>query len=239
MISIIIVNYNVPENTDSLVEYIHENIKIEYKLHVIDNGSDDEFISKYTTTRLETNRNKMGGLLTGLCMASRDIPEAYWTISTNMQLIPTELDIGYELLKELKSDERIVAVSPYWAGELVEWTHTIFKRKDGCISHKTKQVGPFAMFDSVWLDSIGWFDPCLTGTWGADFELKYIAEKQSKIFKIHDLVGYEITKSKVTKLNRSNTDLSSYQKECNDEMERVMKRKYGENWRDVLGAYDD
>jgi hypothetical protein len=236
MIAIIIVNYNVPENTDSLVEYIIDKIKIPYKLHVIDNGSNKEFISKYTTLRIETNRNKLGGLLTGMHIAAKDNPNIYWNISTNMQFIDTELDHGHELISLLK--DNVVAVNPYWTGELLDWTHKIFTKEENSIAHKVKQVGVYAMFNSEWLDSIGWFDPCLTSSWGTDFELGYLARKDKKIFLISDLVGYNIIKSKVTKLNRDVDNLNNYQKECNEELERVMTRKYGTNWRIVIGAYE-
>jgi len=237
MIAIIIVNYNVPEQTDSLVEYITNNIKEPYKLHIVDNGSNDEFISKYTTIRIDTNRNKLGGLLTGMHVAARDNPNYFWNISTNMQFIPTDLDHSYELKKLFMSN--VVAVTPYWKGDIADWTHRIYAREENSTFHIVKQIGAYAMFNSNWLDSIGWFDPCLTSTWGIEFELKYLAKKMGKLFLIKDSVGYDITKSKVTSLNRDRISLELYQKECNDEMERVMIRKYGADWREVLDAYDN
>ncbi len=98
MISIIIINYNVPERTDAIVEYLHDRIEVPYRIHVIDNGSTkEEYISKYTTTRVFPNRHKTGGVLTGLHMASKDNPDYYWIISTNMQFIPTDSDPAHEL----------------------------------------------------------------------------------------------------------------------------------------------
>jgi len=239
MISIVIVNYNVPELTNSIVDYIENKVNIEYKLHVVDNGSDKELISEYTTLRLDNNRNKLGGLLTGMYVAAKDNPEYYWNISTNMQFIPSELDPAQELVKAISSVDNAVAVIPYWQGELHDWTHQTFGRVENSIYHKVKRVGVYSMFNSEWLDSIGWFDPCLTSSWGTDFELKYLANKQNKVFLVHDVIGYNITKSTVNKLNRSSIDLGKYQKECNDELERVMTRKYGTNWREVIGAIND
>ena len=239
MIAITIVNYNVPELTDSLVRYLLWKVKVDYKLHVVDNGSDKELISKYTTLRIDTNRNKLGGLLTGMHVAAKDNPTYYWNISTNMQFIPTDYDPANELVSSLNVIENAVAIIPYWRGECPDWTHQTFYRKENSISHQVKRVGIYSLFNAEWLDSVGWFDPCLTSTWGTDFELKYLARKQNKVFLVHDIIGYDITKSSVTKLNRGNTDLTNYQKECNDEMERVMQRKYGKDLRQVIGAYND
>lgn len=238
MISIIIINYNVPERTDSLVEYIKDKVKIPYKLHVIDNGSRSEFVSKYTTLRIKSNRQKTGGLLTGLHMASKDNPDYYWIISTNMQFIPTDQDPAYELSKALEENEKAVGILPYWIGELPDWTHRRFSKQDNSVVHEVSTIGMYSMFDAKWLDSIGWFDPAFTFGWGSDFELKYIAKNLGKVFLCHDTVGYDITKGAVFKLNRDKPSLDDFQALCREEMERVMRRKYGVAWRDVLDAYE-
>lgn len=235
MISIIVVNYNSAKATDKLVEYLQKRILIPYKLTVVDNGSDTNKMSKYTTTRLETNRNKLGGVLTGLHLSAKYNPEFYWTISTSMDL-DYFADPAQELIAELLSVRNAVAIIPGFTGEVQHKTHQAVKAFHNypIPCHRVLMgVGPYALFDAAWLDSIGWFDPALTSSWGVDYELGYIAMKQNKVMLVSDNVTVAVDES-----GKYVDNLDAYQQECREEMTRVLSKKYGENWYEILRVED-
>ena len=51
----IITNYNMPERTDALVEYLTKHVKSPLDIIVVDNGSDIQKPSKHTYLRLKKN----------------------------------------------------------------------------------------------------------------------------------------------------------------------------------------
>jgi len=105
-----ILHFNSAQYTDTLYEMLKPYEKEDYDLIVIDNGSDLNKTSKYTTHRLETNVYYGGGL---------DVTLDYFienSIYDSMILLNSDLIIhGYSFIKSLKnelfSDEQLMAVS--------------------------------------------------------------------------------------------------------------------------------
>lgn len=82
----IITNYNMPERTDALVEYIHSHVKSAVDVVVVDNGSDLVPPSQYTTLHLAKNVQTTGGWLAGLDSLTRDY-FAYWFLITSTEFV--------------------------------------------------------------------------------------------------------------------------------------------------------
>ena len=105
-----ILHFNSTHYTDTLYEMLKPYEKDDYDLIVIDNGSDLNKTSKYTTHRLEDNVYNGGGL---------DVTLNYFienTIYDSMILLNSDLIIhGYSFIKSLRkelfSDEQLMAVS--------------------------------------------------------------------------------------------------------------------------------
>jgi len=105
-----ILHFNSAQYTDTLYEMLKPYEKEDYDLIVIDNGSDLNKTSKYTTHRLETNVYYGGGL---------DVTLDYFienSIYDSMILLNSDLIIhGYNFIKSLRnelfSDEQLMAVS--------------------------------------------------------------------------------------------------------------------------------
>jgi GT2 family glycosyltransferase len=105
-----ILHFNSTQYTDTLYEMLKPYEKEDYDLIVIDNGSDLNKTSKYTTHRLETNVYYGGGL---------DVTLDYFienSIYDSMILLNSDLIIhGYNFIKSLRnelfSDEQLMAVS--------------------------------------------------------------------------------------------------------------------------------
>lgn len=105
-----ILHFNSTHYTDTLYELLKPYEKEDYDLIVIDNGSDLNKTSKYTTHRLEANVYYGGGL---------DVTLDYFienSIYDSMILLNSDLIIhGYNFIKSLRnelfSDEQLMAVS--------------------------------------------------------------------------------------------------------------------------------
>jgi GT2 family glycosyltransferase len=105
-----ILHFNSTQYTDTLYEMLKPYEKEDYDLIVIDNGSDLNKTSKYTTHRLETNVYYGGGL---------DVTLDYFienSIYDSMILLNSDLIIhGYNFIKSLRnelfSNKQLMAVS--------------------------------------------------------------------------------------------------------------------------------
>lgn len=234
LVAITICNYNLPKETDNIVEYIKSNFKIPHILCVVDNGS--TYKSKYTTDELPVNLNKLPGVLVGMRKLEKYKPSAYWNISTSTQFLPFNGDACEELLKTLRGYENAISISPGYVGEVIDVTNKVNLAIENSIVHEADLVGVYSMFDARWLESIGFFEPRLTSTFGTDFETAYLAKKQGKKMLVHDKVRVDVTKGKVYKLGLGQISLEEYQQRCRLEMETVLTEKYGKGWRKVLGV---
>lgn len=224
----------MPESTDRLVEFIRSNFKEEYKLIVVDNGSDTP--SKYTDIKLPENINKLGGVLIGMKELTTYYPTLYWNISTSTEFIDFGEDFSTCLSSALRSYKDAVSITPGYTGEVIDKTNRVNLAIENSVVHESPLVGVYSMFDAEWLDSIGWFDERLKSTFGTDFETSYYAKQQGKKMLVHDLARVKVSKGPVYKLGRAGIDLDTYQKQCIEEMNTIMSLKYGDNWRLVLGV---
>jgi GT2 family glycosyltransferase len=106
-----ILHYNTVKYTDAVYEMLKPYERDDYDLVVIDNGSDKDKISKYTTYTIDTNIYFGGGLdkIMGFIL---DKPEydSVVTISSDMILHGNNFIRG--LRKELFSDENLMVVAP-------------------------------------------------------------------------------------------------------------------------------
>jgi hypothetical protein len=166
-----ILHYNSIQYTDTLYEMIKPYEKNDYDLIVIDNGSDEDKVSKYTNFKLEKNIYYGGGL---------DVTMQYFIENTeydSMILLNSDLIInGYNFIKSLRqelfSNEDLVLVSGcvmqpeknqcYWKAvhnwgqrdiRIVPWVDyqcSLLKRK---FVEEVKQFG----------SSFGWVQDIMTG----------------------------------------------------------------------------
>ena len=94
-----ILHYNTTKYTDSLYEMLKPYEREDYDLVVIDNGSDKDKTSKYTTFRLEENVYYGGGL---------DVTMNYFIDNTqydSMMLLNSDLIIhGQNFVKSLRNE---------------------------------------------------------------------------------------------------------------------------------------
>ena len=234
----LIVNYNMPECTDKLVEYIKDNCKGEVETIVIDNGSDLCKPSQYTTLALAKNIQTTNGWLMGLhyidalSIIRGFKPFAYWFLITSTEFI--EGDPLSPMLELLNRDTQAVGVHPALQADCnTAWTHL---KTQG-----TAEPRPAWMIDNVaalyradWFDSIGRFDPALTFAWGIDLETGYLARKQGRTLWVHEgSHARKITDIGYT-MNRMNMSARERQQKASQNMLEVLRPRYGNNWEDML-----
>ena len=105
-----ILHYNTTKYTDTLYEMLKPYEREDYDLVVIDNGSDENKTSKYTTFRLEENVYYGGGLDVTMNYFLEN-PQYDSMILLNSDLIIHGYNFIHSLREELFSEEDLVLVS--------------------------------------------------------------------------------------------------------------------------------
>lgn len=226
-----IVNYNMPEKTDALCQYIAENVKSPIDVIVIDNGSDLQPPSKFTALRLDENVQTTNGWLMGLHYADalarkRGTPYfAYWFIITSAEFPADSGDPLTPMVRTLQTHPDIVGVHPTLTQDsTTSWNHI-------------KQGGATFMIDNIaslyradWFDSIGRFDPALTYAWGIDIETCWKARRDGKgIYIQPDSHVRKITNIGYS-MNRMNMSASDREQKAGTQMREILSARYGADW---------
>lgn len=223
----IITNYNMPERTDALVEYIQAHVKSEVNVMVVDNGSDIVKPSKYTTLRLEQNVQTTGGWLAGLNSLDGS-HDAYWFLITSTEFIPGFTgDPLTPMVKKLESDPNAVgvanALTPDYKGA---WHQLVSRGTGGC--RKTWMLDNIStLYRADWFDSIGRFDPELIYAWGIDLETCYLARKAGRTLWVCEDAVVRKTTNIGYSMNRMNMSADERSRLAYANMVEVLNRKYG------------
>lgn len=236
-VAAIITNYNMPERTNALVEYIHENAKYPVDVIVVDNGSDLVKGSDYTTVQLDYNVQTTRGWLAGLDSLKEQY-FAYWFLITSAEFTAQSNDPLTPMVEKLNSDKNAVGVhSALTLDSTTAWKHLITNGGTGC--RQTWMLDNISsLYRADWFDSIGRFDPELIYAWGIDLETSYKAREQkrglyvcedAKIRKITD-IGYS--------MDRMNMSASKRGQLAGQNMREVLERKYGSDyWMRMMEEY--
>lgn len=236
-VAIQIINYNAPQATDNIVDFIKWKVAGDYFLVVVDNGSRPDLVSKNTTIKLDNNRNKLGGVLVAMEESSKRSPTAYWTISTSMSFQPTHLDPLAELMDILRNTEDAVGIQPAFVGNLIHPPHKLMAKKEGVRFHLVPgSLGAYALYDAKWLEGDGKFDERLTSSWGVDYEMKYNTRVHGKKLLICNTINVLIDEGGVYKKGLGHKPLHKYEEDCRREMETVLTEKHGIGWKKKLGV---
>lgn len=94
-------NHNLPGMTDNIVNQIRQSVFTDYELFVVDNGSDQENISQFTSLRLEANSFYGGGCNVILDHFLRNTSHDYLLILNNDLIFH-----GYNFLGKLLNHAR-------------------------------------------------------------------------------------------------------------------------------------
>lgn len=228
-VAAVITNYNMPERTDALVEYIQAHVKSPLDVVVVDNGSDLTEPSKYTTVFLKENKQTTGGWLAGLRSLSRTY-FGYWFLITSAEFTVLSKDPLTPMVQKLKEDKGAVGVhNALTEDSTTAWKHLLTRGGTGC--RRTWMIDNISsLYRAQWFDSIGMLDPRFTYGWGIDLETCYKARQQgrslwicedAKVKKVTD-IGYA--------MERMNMGADDRRKLASDNMAEVMTLKHGDDW---------
>jgi len=245
-VGIVLVNYNMPERTEALYRSIMDTVDptvTDFDFIVVDNGSDIAPPATCTTVGFEYNVQTTNGWLMGLSYL--DALEkvfnqkyfAYWILITSGEIMPEYGNILTPMVDYLHKNPECVGIHPALTpGSTTTWDH---------MKHDPLQEDPYRdtwMIDNIaalwradWFNSIGRFDPDMIYAWGSDLETCYLAREQGKTLTIYndgqmqkvDNIGYSMDRMNMTaEERRDNATLN---------MDAVMERKYGSDWRILMG----
>jgi hypothetical protein len=231
-VAILIVNYNMQERTDALVESIERRVKYPHATIVIDNGSDQQQPSKYTTVRIRPNIQTTGGWLEGIKAAQEIKPFAYWFLITSAEFPDGDYDPLAPMVELLEAGA--VGVHPALTTDsTTSWKHMIDRGTSK--PRQTWMIDNIAsLYRADWFDSIGRFDPALLYAWGIDLEtcwkarrdgLPLYVDERTQIKKITN-IGYQ--------MNRMGMTAQQREERAGANMAAILSYRYGPSWWDRM-----
>ena len=237
-VAVILTNYNMPERTDALYEYMVKYTNWPLDFIVVDNGSDQVDPSRYTALWLEENIQTTGGWMMGLeysdYMARKNHEDyfAYWIMGTSMEFTEQSNDPLLPLAKVLENwPEAVMAHAALTSDSTTAYDNMLTRFNAGPGPRRTWRLDMLAtLVRADWLNGIGRFDPNLTYAWGVPQETSYLARLQgrgiwiceaTKIKKVSQ-IGYDMDRMGMTEKERS--------ARAGAEKKRVLSRKYGDDW---------
>ncbi len=224
----IITNYNMPERTDALVEYLTKHVKSPLDIIVVDNGSDIAKPSKYTYLRLKKNVQTTGGFLAGLDALHTGY-FAYWFLITSTEFVEGVTgDPLTPMVQKLIQDPNAVGVHNALTQDYVgAWKHLVTRGGSGC--RETWMIDNISsLYRADWFDSIGRFDPELKYAWGIDLETCYLARKQGRTLWVCEDAPVRKTTNIGYAMNRMNMSADERTRLARANMIDVLERKYGQ-----------
>lgn len=237
--AILITNYNMPERTDALCEHIEDNVRCDYDLFVVDNGSDIMPPSRFTTEWLEKNVQTTGGWLEALKCADAVGREYsyYWFLITSAEFMPASGDVLSPMVDFMDDDPEAVGVHPALSRDSVTaWTQ-LWARPSGGFRRTWMIDNIASLYRADWFNEIGRFDPALKYGWGIDLETSWRARAEGRSLWVCDVVrmrkvnniGYTMGRMNMTSIDRTRL--------AGENMESVLRGKYGVEW--MTKMYND
>jgi len=161
----VILNHNLPEFTDPLFEELVRYTSDGYDLKVIDNGSQEKYISQYTTIRYERNLFWGGALNKAFGMVLQN--QQY----DSLLFLNNDLEVnGKIFVKSLRHAlfrKRFAIVSPCIAGKAAPWPQMQNWGSKG--TRVVKWIDNQApLFHRKLIEAIGQFDQALDFGWGQE-----------------------------------------------------------------------
>lgn len=244
-VCVLVVSHNYPEITDKLCENIIKNTKsVSYDLHVIETGSSLEKLSKYTTLWVKDGCRMTRGfnLLKNYAdfinkVSGKEKYKAYMLFVNDAVYIDDQDLIGslYDSMKKLPDCGQI---HPY------QTNITPLHQRLGKISNNLVRKESFAEIICPMISADAW-DKCGEDLldnrffygWGLDYDIPYQLHINGFRTYVTDKVGI-FHKPFTSYINKEKTneklDKEKFVDLARDNMNEVMREKYGTNWTDFL-----
>lgn len=242
-VAVVLPNYNMPERTDALVEYIQTHAKAPHDIFVVDNGSDLVEPSQYSNVLIEDNCQTTCGWLAGL-MASDTVAEynkepyfAYWIMITSAEFVDgLSGDPLTPLVELLISNPDAAVVHPALTKDSTTALATQMMDRGSGEPRRTYLVDNVAaLWRADYLNSIGRFRRELTMAWGVLPEVCWMARRDRKTIWIHEGTLIKKISNIGYSMNRMNMTAEERAQLASAESWSVLEPIYGPRFHDKLG----
>jgi len=236
-VAIILINYNMNENTDKIVEKLKTVTKHPTDIIIVDNGSDKIQPSKYTTISLAKNVQTTNGWLMGLHYADAlSVNENFQYFAYAFVITSTYIDdINYDIINKLslRINDKVVGVHPSLSKDSTTGHKHLYCQNKGI--REVKFIDNiFSFYKADWFNFIGRFNPKMTYAWAIDIETGYLARRSG--FKV--CIDDEIIVKKITNIgysmNRMSESAKQRQVNARKQMIEYFKEKYGSNYFEII-----
>lgn len=238
--AVIIPNYNMPERTDALVEYIMAHAKAPHDIIVVDNGSDLVHPSKYTNVRIKENRQTTFGWLEGLREADllekqKEAYFAYMIMITSTEFVERSGDPLTPLVELLVNDERAVAAHAALTPDSTSALMDNMADRGTGMPRQTYLIDNIAaLWRADFLNSIGRFREELTMGWGVLPETCWKARLNRRGLWIHEGILVKKVSDIGYTMNRMNMSAEERRVLASREADEVLAPIYGPDHRERL-----
>jgi hypothetical protein len=248
-VGIILMNYNLPVETDYVYEKLLKSLtKTNFEICVVDNASDKTHPSKYTTIRSIVNTRTMGAILLGAHYFNRKPDVKYTFFMHNDMDFNENIDILEDCVAFMEANENVAVVHPsidpagatvpIGDGIVVNHPHNtegfrrVMPNAHGSIS--MDDTSPILVRKTDW-NLVGGQDPRLSRCYASGKDFYTSLNKIGKEIWMCDKVAI-IHKGQYTyTMGVGDEPYQTLDREAYAEMAFVMSEKYGPNWRDILG----
>ena len=221
----VILNHNLPDETNGLYESLEPYTNEDYDLIVVDNGCTDEGKSVYSTYELEENQY-WGGAINVMFKYIIDNKEYDSLLFLNNDIIVH----GYNFVKTLReemfgNDFKIVSPSIY------QPTHDqgFWKQMHNWNSKTTPQVQwvdfKAQLIHRDLIENIGQFDPELIYGWGIDMLCGMKCEEMGWKLGVCDFVSILHLVAQTTKKGKCDLNFDDYCKKAEENFMKYFKKQ--------------
>lgn len=230
-VAIIITNYNMPEATDKIWDYLQAYVDYPYDFIIVDNASDIIEPSKHTSLYLPENVQTCGGWLAGLDYADK-LEKSYLSyviVGTSIELVPDQDHIR-TMAEFLLDNPDAVGIAPAIVDSEVPCWFQILDRGTGKPRRTWGIDHLFAMWRADWFNSVGRFNPELVYAWGLAEETCWQARRDGKSLWVHEGIKMKKHHNIGYKMNRMNMTGEERGRNAMENVTQVMDKKYGDGW---------
>ncbi len=240
--AVIIPNYNMPERTDALVEYLAKHAKAPHDIYVVDNGSNLMSPSQYTNVFIEENCQTTCGWLTG--MRAADTVEkhhgksylAYLIMITSTEFVEESGDPLTPLVEFLVANPNAAVVhAALTADSTSALSQQMMDRGSGKPRRTYLIDNIAALWRADWLNSIGRFRPELRMGWGVLPEACWMARRDRRGIWIHEGTVVKKVSNIGYKMKRMNMTAKERRGFASAEARLILEPIYGPDFNEKLG----
>lgn len=237
----LILSYNNPKMTDRLVENIRSVFRSNFDFIVVDNGSDKDKISKYTTHFIDKNVRMTGGFNAGIEMIKNDYSDydAIWFFTNDCFFY----DDGKCPLENseyfLNKYSEIGILHPAESNEVEVCYDVKYDKTIGGVKIVTEYDIVCPIFTRKAIEAMGGnFNKRLFQGWGSDHESSYLVRKAGLLVGInHQIrVGHNTSSTYDAGLDKLHPNRQSYYNAAMSEMYQVLNEMYGNNWHNLFST---